>query len=86
MAFISLSSLLGACEGTLSCSTCHLVVDPNWFDKIPDPLTEEEQDMLDMAYGLTDTSRLGCQIMVTKELDGIKFTVPSGSTDARNIL
>lgn len=47
--------LEGACEGTLSCSTCHLVVDPEWYDKIPDPLTEEEQDMLDLAYGLTDT-------------------------------
>ena len=46
--------LEGACEGTLSCSTCHLVVDPEWYDKIPDPLTEEEQDMLDLAYGLTD--------------------------------
>ena len=47
--------LEGACEGTLSCSTCHLVIDPEWYDKIPDPLTEEEQDMLDLAYGLTDT-------------------------------
>ena len=45
----------GACEGTLSCSTCHLVVDPEWYDKIPDPLTEEEQDMLDLAYAPTDT-------------------------------
>ena len=47
--------LEGACEGTLSCSTCHLVIDSEWYDKIPDPLTEEEQDMLDLAYGLTDT-------------------------------
>ena len=47
--------LEGACEGTLSCSTCHLIIDPEWYDKIPDPLTEEEQDMLDLAYGLTDT-------------------------------
>ena len=47
--------LEGACEGTLSCSTCHLIVDPEWYGKIPDPLTEEEQDMLDLAYGLTDT-------------------------------
>jgi len=45
----------GACEGTLSCSTCHLIVDPAWFDKIPDLLTEEEQDMLDLAYSPTDT-------------------------------
>lgn len=47
--------LIGACEGTLSCSTCHLIVDKEWFDKIPDFLTEEEQDMLDLAFGLTDT-------------------------------
>ncbi len=47
--------LEGACEGTLSCSTCHLILEPDWFKKIPDPLTEEEQDMLDLAYGLTDT-------------------------------
>ena len=45
----------GACEGTLSCSTCHLVVDSQWYEKVPDPLTEEEQDMLDLAVGLTDT-------------------------------
>ena len=45
----------GACEGTLSCSTCHLILDPEWFDKILDPLTEEEQDMLDLAYHPTDT-------------------------------
>ena len=45
----------GACDGTLSCSTCHLIVDPEWFDKITDPLTEEEEDMLDLAYGLSDT-------------------------------
>ena len=48
-------SLPAACEGTLSCSTCHLIVDKEWFDKIPDPLTEEEEDMLDLAFGLTDT-------------------------------
>ena len=45
----------GACDGTLSCSTCHLVVHPEWFPKISDPITEEEEDMLDLAYGLTDT-------------------------------
>ena len=47
--------LEGACEGTLSCSTCHLILSPEWYGKIPEPLTEEEQDMLDMAYGLEDT-------------------------------
>ena len=50
-----LNSFSGACDGTLACSTCHLVVDPEWFPKITDPLSEEEEDMLDLAYGLTDT-------------------------------
>ena len=60
-------------------------MDQEWFDKVPDPLTEEEQDMLDMAYGLTDTSRLGCQIDVTEDLEGIRLTVPSGTRDVRNL-
>ncbi|CAH8618198.1 unnamed protein product [Schistosoma bovis] len=51
----------GACEGALACSTCHLIFAKEDFDNLRDPLTEEEQDMLDLAYGLTDTSRLGCQ-------------------------
>ena len=54
-AYCSILVPTGACEGTLSCSTCHLVVDSQWYEKIPDPLTEEEQDMLDLAVGLTDT-------------------------------
>ena len=46
--------ITGACEGTLSCSTCHVIVDPDWYDKIPGILSEEEQDLLDQAFGLTD--------------------------------
>ncbi|MCK4939273.1 MAG: ferredoxin family 2Fe-2S iron-sulfur cluster binding protein, partial [Rhodospirillaceae bacterium] len=61
--------LEGACEGSLACSTCHVVVDSEWFDKL-DEATEEEEDMLDLAFGLTHTSRLGCQIKITEELDG----------------
>ena len=45
----------GACEGTLSCSTCHMIMDPEWYNKIQDTVTEEEEDMLDLAYGRTDT-------------------------------
>ncbi len=55
--------LEGACEGSLSCSTCHLVIDPFWYSKLPEP-SEEENDMLDLASGLTRTSRLGCQIVM----------------------
>jgi len=67
----------GACEGAMACSTCHLIVDAGWFEKL-DPASEEEEDILDLAYGLTATSRLGCQIVVSDELDGILVTVPAG--------
>ncbi len=66
----------GACEGSLACSTCHVIVEPIWYDKLEAPRLEEE-DMLDLAYGLTRTSRLCCQIMLTEELDGLVVTLPS---------
>ena len=66
----------GACEGSLACSTCHVVVDGAWFGKLAKP-TEDEEDMLDLAFGLTPTSRLGCQIVVTDELDGLVVTLPA---------
>ena len=67
--------LEGACEGALACSTCHLIVDPAWFKKLPEA-TEDEEDMLDLAFGLTHTSRLGCQIIVSDALDGLTVTLP----------
>jgi ferredoxin len=70
--------LEGACGGSLACSTCHLIVEPSWFPKL-DPASEDEEDMLDLAFGLTNTSRLGCQIILTEELDGIEVKLPSGS-------
>jgi len=73
----------GACEGTLACSTCHLIFKQEDFDKLPDEATDEELDMLDLAYELTDTSRLGCQVCMTKELDGIVVSVPEGINDQR---
>jgi 2Fe-2S ferredoxin len=74
--------LEGACEGSLACSTCHVIVDDAWFDKL-DEATEEEEDMLDLAFGLTHTSRLGCQIIMTPELDGIVVSLPAAT---RNML
>jgi 2Fe-2S ferredoxin len=65
----------GACGGSLACSTCHVIVDPAWAGKISEP-DEEEEDMLDLAFGLTRTSRLGCQIIITGELDGLTVTLP----------
>ncbi len=70
--------LEGACEGSLACSTCHVIVDADWYDRL-DPPTEEEEDMLDLAFGLTHTSRLGCQIRMTDDLDGLTVTLPLGS-------
>lgn len=70
--------LEGACEGSLACSTCHVIVDPEFYSKL-DPASEEEEDMLDLAFGLTQTSRLGCQIKVCDKLDGLKVTIPSAT-------
>jgi 2Fe-2S ferredoxin len=68
----------GACEGSLACSTCHVIVDPDWYDLLKDA-TEDEEDMLDLAFGLTQTSRLGCQIIMTEELDGLTVRLPSAT-------
>jgi len=68
----------GACEGSLACSTCHIVVDPEWYELLKDA-TEDEEDMLDLAFGLTKTSRLGCQIIITEELDGLTVTLPQAT-------
>lgn len=74
--------LEGACEGSLACSTCHVVIEPEDFDRLSDP-TEDEEDMLDLAFGLTPTSRLGCQIIMTEELDGLTVTMPAETHDMR---
>jgi 2Fe-2S ferredoxin len=71
-------SLEGACEGSLACSTCHVIVDPEDYDRLKEA-TEDEEDMLDLAFGLTHTSRLGCQIIITEELDGLTVTLPSAT-------
>ena len=68
----------GACEGSLACSTCHVIVDPEWHELLKDA-TEDEEDMLDLAFGLTQTSRLGCQIIMTEELDGLTVKLPQAT-------
>ena len=73
--------LEGACEGSLACSTCHVIVSKDWYGKLEDA-SEDEEDMLDLAFGLTKTSRLGCQIIMNSDLDGLKVEVPSST---RNI-
>lgn len=67
--------LEGACEGSLACSTCHVIVDDAFYDKLPEA-SEAEEDMLDLAWGLTHTSRLGCQIIMDDSLDGLVVTLP----------
>jgi 2Fe-2S ferredoxin len=75
--------LEGACECSLACSTCHVVVDPEWFDKL-DEISDAEDDMLDLAFGLTETSRLGCQIIMKKEFDGLVVKLPSATRNIKN--
>jgi ferredoxin, 2Fe-2S len=72
----------GACEGCMACSTCHVIVDPEWFTRL-EPASEDEEDMLDLAFGLTKTSRLGCQITITEALDGLVVQLPAST---RNML
>ena len=72
----------GACEGSLACSTCHVIVDPEWYELLKDA-SEDEEDMLDLAFNLTRTSRLGCQIVMTEELDGLTLQLPAAT---RNLL
>ena len=73
----------GACEGTLACSTCHVIFTEEDFSKIDEEATDEELDMLDLAFGLTDTSRLGCQVCMSKSIDGVVVNVPEGVNDQR---
>jgi 2Fe-2S ferredoxin len=73
----------GACEGSLACSTCHVIVDPEWYDLLKEA-SEDEEDMLDLAFGLTATSRLGCQIIITEELDGLIVRLPASTRDMRS--
>ena len=72
----------GACEGSLACSTCHVIIDPDDYRRLPDA-SEDEEDMLDLAFGLTPSSRLGCQIIMTESLDGLTVTLPR---EIRNLL
>ena len=73
--------LEGTCEGQMACSTCHVIVAADWFDKLP-PAREEEEDMLDLAAGATRTSRLACQIILTDAMDGLTVRIP---VESRNM-
>lgn len=76
----------GACEGTLTCSTCHLIFSKPDFEKLPDKPGDEEMDMLDLAYDLSDTSRLGCQIYLSKEMNGWEMKVCEPNSLCLNVI
>lgn len=72
--------LEGTCEGQMACSTCHVVVNSDWFGRLPEA-SDDEEDMLDLAAGVTRTSRLSCQIVLTGEMDGMEVRIPGESRD-----
>lgn len=76
--------LEGTCEGQMACSTCHVIVAAEWFDRLP-LASEEEEDMLDFAAGARRTSRLSCQIELTADMDGLTVSVPGEAQDARRM-
>jgi len=73
----------GACEGSLACSTCHVIVERRWFELLEAP-TEDEEDMLDLAFALEETSRLGCQIVMNDRLDGLVVRLPAATRNMMN--
>jgi len=70
--------LEGACESSLACSTCHVILQDNIYDILNEP-NDDEYDMLDLAYGLTETSRLGCQVIITKDMNDMVITLPKAT-------
>jgi ferredoxin len=72
--------LEGTCEGQMACSTCHVIVHADWFERLP-AASDDEEDMLDLAAGVTRTSRLSCQISLSAALDGLEVRIPAESHD-----
>ena len=70
--------LEGACEGVMACSTCHVIVDKSDFERLP-KASDEEEDLLDLAAHATRTSRLACQIILTKDMETLDIRIPAGS-------
>lgn len=76
--------LEGTCEGQMACSTCHVIIAPDYFEKLT-PSVEDEEDMLDLAAGAKRTSRLACQIDLTEEMDGLTVHIPAESRNMQGI-
>jgi len=66
----------GTCGGEMACSTCHVIIDPQWIEKL-DPPGEEEDAILDLAWDAGSSSRLGCQIKLFEALDGMIVRLPT---------
>jgi ferredoxin len=80
VAWAAREPLEGACEGVMACSTCHVIVDAEDFNKLP-PASEEEEDLLDLASHATRTSRLACQIILTADMATLNVRIPAGATN-----
>ena len=80
VAWAAREPLEGACEGVMACSTCHVIVDPADFERLP-PASEEEEDLLDLASHATRTSRLACQILITDDMKVLNVRIPPGTTN-----
>jgi ferredoxin-2, mitochondrial len=76
--------LEGTCEGQMACSTCHVIVAKEWFDKLP-RASDDEEDMLDLASGARRSSRLACQIIIDQSLDGLTVHIPAESRNMQGI-
>lgn len=68
----------GACEGSMACSTCHMIIDGDYYTKTNTP-SDEEEDLLDITFGVTENSRLGCQVIISKEMDGMQVILPEAT-------
>ena len=75
---VSISPYLFARSGVCACSTCHIILPYQIYDDLPEP-SEDEEDMLDMAFGLMETSRLGCQVIVTEDMDELEIEMPKAT-------
>jgi ferredoxin len=78
VAWAAKQSLEGACEGVMACSTCHVIVDKEDFEKLP-RASDEEEDLLDLAAHATRTSRLACQIILTNDMESLDVRIPAGA-------
>jgi ferredoxin len=80
VAWAAREPLEGVCEGVMACSTCHVIVEAEDFDRLP-PASEEEEDLLDLAAHATRTSRLACQIILTDDMQSLSVRIPPGATN-----